>query len=122
MNLSELLQEYSDLPEFLEIDSITVDTVGNFGNTPLHVAACRGAVTEVNLLISSGANVNAVGELGNTPLHEAVGQNMLDAAEALLKAGAKVDAKNDFGTSVLALARKPGRHELKRLLEQYAGK
>jgi len=122
MHLPDLFSIYRDLPEFVELDVLDVNTIGNFGDTPLHVAATRGVLAEVKLLIESGANVNASGELGNTPLHEAVGQGHFEAAEVLLRAGASVTTVNDFGDSPLNLARRAGRERLAALLEQYSGK
>lgn len=118
--LSKLLELYGDLPEFVEVPTLDVKTIGNFGNTPLHVAAARGVLAEVQVLLASGADVNAVGELGNSPLHEAVGQDNFGAAEALLKAGANVGIRNDFGESPMDIAQACGRAGLGDLFEQYA--
>ena len=120
IELGELFEIYKDLPEFVEIDALDVNTIGNFGDTPLHVAASRGVPEEIQRLIEAGANVNAAGELGNSPLHEAVGQDNPHAAEALLNAGATVKGINDFGESPIEIARRAGRTRLARLLEQYA--
>lgn len=122
MKLEEIFHEYSDLPEFLEVGSLGIDTVGNFGNTPLHVAACRGEVTAIGLLLSAGADVNKSGELGNTALHEAVGQGFYDAVDVLLLAGARVDVPNDFGDTALDWARKPGKEDILRQIEERAAK
>lgn len=117
MKLEAILEEYSDLPEFLELDNLGVATVGNFGNTPLHVAACRGESAAIEVLLAAGADVNLQGELGNTALHEAVGQGSRNAVDVLLRAGARLDLPNDFGDTPLDLARKPGKEVVLNLIE-----
>jgi hypothetical protein len=73
MNVSEVLRRYADeeLPEFDGIELIAIETVGRFGNRPLHIACVRGDIEEVQALIAAGAKINVRGEHGNTPLHEA---------------------------------------------------
>ncbi|MBL8299631.1 MAG: ankyrin repeat domain-containing protein [Rhodanobacteraceae bacterium] len=105
MLISELLFNYSDLPEFVELENIGVNTRGNFGNTPLHVAAARASSTEVCLLLNAGADINATGEHGHTPLHDAVAQGALDVVLLLLEHGASVSARNEFGETPSDLAR-----------------
>lgn len=95
--LGSLLESYSDLPEFVEVTLIDVNQRGNFGNTPLHVAAVQGDVDAIELLLSAGADPNALGELGNTPLHDAVISEKLDVIAVLLRAGADPGKRNDDG-------------------------
>ena len=103
---NEVLSRYKseDLPEFLEVELVDVNQRGNFGNCPLHVAAVRGDVEEIEALVAGGANVNAAGELGNTPLHEAAIQGNIKAVEALLPHGAEPEATNEAGDTPLSLA------------------
>jgi uncharacterized protein len=106
LTASDVLRKYreEDLPEFCELDLTEVNQTGNFGNSPLHVAAVRGLLNEAIALIEAGAIVNAKGELGNTPLHDAVGQHNMGMVNLLLASGADPRIKNDHGMSAIAVA------------------
>lgn len=93
-----------------------VNTRGLFGNTPLHVAAIRGDVEMVTLLLNAGAEVNAVGEYGDTPLHEAVSQGHSQVVQLLLSHGASKTATNWDGQTPFCLARLKECHEIETLL------
>lgn len=67
---------------------ITRDAKGEYGRTPLHMAAFQGKASVVRCLIEGGANINALTEdSGNktTPLHEAVLQNHLPVVQELVR-------------------------------------
>jgi hypothetical protein len=72
-----------------------------FQVTPLHVAALRGDVAEVQSLIG----VNAQDSLGHlTPLHCAAAIGGLEVVQALLRAGADVNAQGRLRITPLSLA------------------
>jgi uncharacterized protein len=114
-----VLKRYKDedLPEFCELVLVDINQPGNFGNLPIHVAAVRGSIEELEALIAAGANVNAAGELGNRPLHDAVGQGHDAAVEVLVNAGARIDALNDDGKSPRDIAQALGRSGIMGLLD-----
>lgn len=93
------------LPEFVGLCLSDVNQVGNFGDTPLNVAAVHGRLDEVEALLDAGARIDARGELGNTALHEALGQNHSAVIEALLARGASLLQANDRGATPLDLIR-----------------
>ena len=105
---TDVLKRYRDeqLPEFSEIPLEDVNQVGNFGNSPLHIACVRGSLPEVQALLEAGADVNAAGELSNTPLHEAAGQGHIEVVRLLLAAGASPLEPNEFGETALDIATK----------------
>ena len=114
--VQEVLDEMADLPEFAEIP-LSVGAIGNWGSTPLHVAAVRGDINAGELLIEAGADVNARGEHGYTPLLEAVEQDHFDFVQLLLKRGARSDLRNDNGQMPISVARSLGLTAIIRLLE-----
>ncbi|MFZ8841947.1 MAG: ankyrin repeat domain-containing protein, partial [Pyrobaculum sp.] len=74
--------------------------------TPLHLAALRGSVEEVERLLNSGADPNVRDVFGRTPLHYASARNHKAAAELLLKHGADPNARDEDGETPLDLAAK----------------
>lgn len=106
MNFNDVLKRYieENLPEFVCLTLSEVNQVGNFGNTPLHVACTRGIVEEVEALIKADANVNAIGEHDSTPLHDAAEQGHILVVKLLLSHGASVNLKNEFGRTPLDIA------------------
>ncbi|MBB6593737.1 ankyrin repeat domain-containing protein [Ralstonia solanacearum] len=122
LNAADVLKRYmnEDLPEFSEISLENVNQVGNFGNSPIHVACVRGSVVEVQALLDGGANVNAIGELGNTPLHEAAGQGHIEVVRLLLAAGAVPLEPNEFGETALDISTMKGRGDIANLIRQAA--
>jgi len=72
--LALLLKEYSTLPECSCIECSGVNSLSLFGGRPIHIAATRGDVEEIELLLSHGADIDCKGEHGYTALHDAVEQ------------------------------------------------
>lgn len=68
--------------------------VDSNGDTLLHIAAQRGDLHTIKLLLRSGVDVNRPGDMGNTALHYAKVQ---EVAQLLLEGGAAVDVCNEFG-------------------------
>jgi len=72
----------------------------------LHIAAYRGDLRSVELLIKAGLDVNKPGDMGYTALHYAYQKNKpdvflkerKDVIEFLLAHGASPDIRNEFGT------------------------
>ncbi len=64
------------------------------GYKPLLLAAMRGEVKAVELLIKKGANKEAAFGDGRTPLHIASFFNRLEVVQLLLSKGANIEAKD----------------------------
>ncbi|KAL5256451.1 hypothetical protein ACHWQZ_G011630 [Mnemiopsis leidyi] len=61
------------------------------GESPLQIAAIKGDLKQVKLLIKQGAAVNARDHAGWSPLHEAACKGYLDVCKMLIKSGAEVN-------------------------------
>ena len=91
----------------LQQDDVNPNLQDGRGNTALNIAASRGWIEGVEILLRYKANVNLANASGETPLIRAVQEShSLDIAEALLKAGADPDrTDNATGKSARDYAR-----------------
>jgi ankyrin repeat protein len=79
------------------------------GNRPLLIAAARGDLTMIRLLLKYGASPRVWDLRPYTPLHFAVESSRLDIVDLLLKAGADVNAvRGEHGESPLHVAARSG--------------
>jgi ankyrin repeat protein len=85
-------------------------------DTQLLLAARKGSLRRVSLLIKAGADIEARNRDGWTPLLLSVRQGHIEVASLLLKAGANVNAKTKFDWTALHLAAKKGLEDLTRQL------
>ena len=96
--MDELIAEFKDLINYESedpcesIDPLTY--VSPDGDTCLHIAALRGNLRAVELLIKAGVDVNQQGDIGYTPLHYAKTQSVINC---LLENGASTSIVNEFG-------------------------
>jgi uncharacterized protein len=116
--LKRILEEMSQLPEFVGIPLNSPNAKGNFGNTPLHVAAVRGDTRAAQTLLEAGANPNVCGEHGYTPLHEAVEQENADFVRLLLDYRVQLGVANEDGETARDIARKTGNVAISQILER----
>lgn len=94
-------------------------TVGDSGNTLLHVATQNEHGGVVEALIQGGAEVNAKNVLGHTPLHFAMtglNPNRWHVISVLLREGADPYLCNNFGQNAIEWARPEIRAKLLKLL------
>jgi ankyrin repeat protein len=81
---------------------------------PLHVAANRGLVGSVALLLDRGADIN-IGTVidGNwTPLMEAAFRSQFDVVQLLVKRGADITRRDEGGETAEEIARRYGHREV----------
>lgn len=78
------------------------------GCTPLHLAARRGHMEMVMVLLQLGGDVDGQGERQWTPLHESVSQNHVAISSLLVACGADLEVKNAAGETPEDLGRRRG--------------
>lgn len=103
--LAAILADIAELPSFAAIATPSVMMRSPVGETPLHIAAARGDIEAVRVLLDAGAEPNAVGEHNYTPLHEALEQGHPQVARMLIAAGASLDAANVDGATAREMAK-----------------
>ncbi|MDF3047649.1 MAG: serine/threonine-protein phosphatase 6 regulatory ankyrin repeat subunit B-like [Candidatus Midichloriaceae bacterium] len=72
-----------------------------YGNNPLHLAANKGKVDVIEMLIKKDFDVNAKNDYGNTALHLAAINCQYKAAETLIQNNADKNAVNNYGNTAL---------------------
>ena len=102
--MDELIAEFKDLINYESEDPCeTIDPltyVSPDGDTCLHIAALRGNLRAVELLIKAGVDVNRQGDMGYTPLHYAKTQPVINC---LIENGASTSIVNEFGRKPIGL-------------------
>jgi len=99
--IDELQRNYAYLVNYesndpcAPIDPLTYTEPG--GDHLLHIAAFRGDLRSVELLVKAGIDVNRVGDMGYTPLHYAKMGGHEEVVSFLLSHGASENIRNDFG-------------------------
>ena len=72
------------------------------GDSCLHIAAGRGNLQAVRLLVEAGLDVNLRGDLGNTPLHYARKGAHGEVVQFLINKGATPGLENELGEKAMA--------------------
>jgi len=101
------------LESLLSSPQTNVNAVNADGETPLMLAAIRGALPAVQALVKRGAAVN---RKGWTPLHYACSGPDNGVAAFLIANGAELNARSDNGTTPLMMAARYGNGDLVPLL------
>ncbi|CAG7823580.1 unnamed protein product [Allacma fusca] len=74
------------------------------GATGLHVAACKGYIKVIDLLLKAGANINSQDFDGWTPLHAAAHWGQKEACEVLLENMCDMNVKNNCDQTAFDVA------------------
>lgn len=70
------------------------------GDRLIHIAALRGDIETVELLLAAGEDINAAGDMGDTPAHYAAMGDHRKLFDLLLSRGADQTLRNEFGLTV----------------------
>lgn len=119
--LHRALLRQTDVPlaKCVELDPGGINSLDEFGFSPLHVAAAHGNISALHILLDSGADVRQPSRhLNFTALHfcmrHADISQAVEVAACLLRHGADVNARNIHGETALHVAVRDNR--LARLL------
>jgi ankyrin repeat protein len=115
--LAAIINKYRSHPEFLGITIDDPNQPGAVDDTLLHLSARKGAIEDIDILVSSGAVVDASGDLGNTPLHQAAMTGQVESVRALIRLGASKEKRNEFGQTPLDVAELGGKREVAQILK-----
>jgi hypothetical protein len=88
----------------------------NNNPSPLDIVVEAGKTSQVELLLTHGADVNSAKKNGWTPLHDAAWQGLKPIVELLIKAEARVNAQDNEGRTALYLAISAHHHDVAELL------
>lgn len=88
----------------LQVDSRRIDSRDIGGRTPLHLAAFKGSVDCLDLLLSSGANFRLTDNDSRLALHHAASQGHYPCVFTLVGFGSDSNAQDVDGATPLHLA------------------
>lgn len=89
----------------IDIPLTDVNQLNVLGESPIHIAAWKGAPEDIQWLLDNGADINQRGDFGMTPLHYAYMGGNIENIEVLLQAGADQTIRCEYG--LLAHERRP---------------
>ena len=84
--------------------NVDVNEMNYAGITPLTIAAEKGNMNIIKILVEEGAGVNDKSSYGVTPIISAAAAGNTEAVEYLVSQGADVTAKDDWGKTALIYA------------------
>ncbi|MBY0353600.1 ankyrin repeat domain-containing protein [Candidatus Babeliales bacterium] len=99
--------------QFLKAENISIDRLGKFGESALHIAAENGHTEMVKILLDAGASPEALTREGLTPLHYAANCAIM---QLLLDRHVNIEAVDKHGKTPLHCAALRGRVECLQLL------
>ncbi|GAB4587068.1 ankyrin repeat domain-containing protein [Nocardia sp. IFM 10818] len=89
------LTNYEGDDPFAPINPMTYLDSG--GDGLLHIAADRGDLEVIRLMLGAGANINQLGDMGMTPLHHAYAAHQQSVVDFLIANGASLEVRDEFG-------------------------
>ncbi len=99
---------------------LSVNQVGEMGETPLSVAVIFGRAEAIETLIELGADPNSRGGDGSAMVHSATFFGIQSSLSALVENGADINAKNPQGQTALDIAAAPWSDEMEEIMGFFA--
>ena len=112
----ESKKDTNSLLTFLLGSGADVNRKNNSGGTALMIAAERGHIETVKLLINNKADINLTNNWGNTALMIAAERGHIETVKLLLDRGADINSRNNAGKTALMTATLSGFTEMVKLL------
>ncbi len=91
--------ELARLKAALDEDRDAANARDTYGVSLLYLAAAKGDLAILQLLIEHGAEVDQTSDAGNSPLMVAAANGHVETIKLLLEHGASTDGKNRWGLS-----------------------
>ncbi len=91
--------DVTQLKAALDKDSDAANARDTYGVSLIYLAAAKGDLALVKLLIERGADVNKTSDAGNAPIMVAAANGHVETIKLLLEHGAATDGKNRWGLS-----------------------
>ncbi|KAL8621929.1 hypothetical protein ACOMHN_046133 [Nucella lapillus] len=110
----------ADANQWLQTQSIEDTAHPKTGATALHVAAAKGYITVMRVLLQAGVDINSCDADGWTPLHAAVHWGQEESCQILVDGLCDMDIKNNAGHTVFDVADKEMLHVLEDLKKKQA--
>ena len=110
-NIEEALRLFRDQP-------LGANCKGEYGDTPLHVAAGKGFTDMMEALFAAGADPNIANDEGQTPIHHAAVWGRIDAAKLLVAKGVDPSLVDKSGQTPMVYAELNKRDEMAALLRE----
>lgn len=95
-----------------------VNSTNDAGETPLHIAVCRGDDNIARFLINYGADIDAMNHADDTPMHIAVMHRHLGAVILLIEHGCNLFHANKRGQTAINIAQDLNATEIENILSQ----
>lgn len=109
-------KDYASLRNLMFDETVKVNDIGTYGETPLAIAVKNNYKDIVDFLFTLGADPNVADTQDETPLFHAVRANNLELASLLISKHANVDLKNNKNQLLLNIAVENDQAEMAALL------
>lgn len=108
------------LKKAIEANKDFVNMVDDVWGAPIHFAGRYGKVSDIELLLASGASLDTMDSKGNPVLHNVVHSGFMNNIEWLIKHTKNLNSKNKAGQTALEIAIVDGNSEIIAIFKKVA--